>query len=86
MNIQRITQSAVLTKPDRNGLSKVEKRILYRIQTGFYFDGMTQPRRLIARMIVVALALAIIFIRMPIVFLHPAFWGEDALVFSIELS
>ena len=29
-------------------------------------------------MIVVALALAIIFIRMPIVFLHPAFWGEDA--------
>ena len=72
------TQNTVLTKTDRNELSKAEKHLLYWTQTGFDFDGMTQPRRLIARLIVVALALAIIFIRMPIVFLHPAFWGEDA--------
>ena len=72
------TQNTALTKTDRNELSKVEKHVLYWTQTVFDFDAMTESRRLIARLIVVALALAIIFIRMPIVFLHPAFWGEDA--------
>jgi hypothetical protein len=47
----------------------------------FDFDGMTQQRRLIARLIVVAFAFVIIFIRMPNVFLHPAFWGEDGSIF-----
>ena len=72
------THAAELVNPKRNDLSRAGKQILYCARTAFDFDGMTQRERLIARLIVVALALAIIFIRMPIVFLHPAFWGEDA--------
>ena len=64
--------------PEQSQLSYALKRILVRIQTVFDFDGLPRRRRLVARLIVVALALIIIFIRMPIVFLHPAFWAEDA--------
>ena len=65
-------------KPKRVNLLQIGKHILHRVQTACDFDGMTNSARLIARLIVVVLALAIIFIRMPIVFLHPAFWAEDA--------
>ena len=48
-----------------------------RTKTIFDFDGMAQSTRLIARLLVVVAALAILFIRMPVVFIHPAFWAED---------
>ena len=59
-------------------MSQLENPVLNYALAAFDFDGMPKQTRLVARLIVVALALAIIFIRMPIVFLHPAFWGEDA--------
>ena len=79
--IRRIQMSkieAAAFKPKRVNLLQIGKHILHRIQTACDFDGMTDSARLIARLIVVVLALTIIFIRMPIVFLHPAFWAEDA--------
>ena len=72
------THVSELGKPRRKDLLRAGKQILYRTRTAFDFDGMTHQERLIARLIVVVLALAIIFIRMPMVILHPAFWGEDA--------
>ena len=61
-------------------------QILRSTQVAFDFDVMAKSNRFAARLLVIFLALAIIFIRMPIVFLHPAFWAEDGPVFSTELS
>ena len=52
-------------------------QILRSTQLAFDFDVMAKSNRFAARLLVIFLALAIIFIRMPIVFLHPAFWAED---------
>lgn len=61
----------------RNDLSQILKHTLLGAQAALDFDGMPQRRRLIARLIVITLALIIIFIRMPNAFFHPAFWAED---------
>jgi hypothetical protein len=67
--------------PKQSQFAHALKHILVHTQTVFDFDGMTRQRRLIARLTVVVFSLVIIFIRMPIVFLHPAFWGEDGSIY-----
>src|SRR5215467_12294961 len=56
-------------------------QILRFTQVAFDFDGMAKSNRFAARLLVIFLALAVIFIRMPVVFFHPGFWGEDGPLF-----